>query len=53
MTGGGIKFSPIGKGVGGRERLTGEEVVVLLKRAKVVCILYVSREEIKMCMTLI
>jgi len=31
----GIKFTPIGKGVNGRDRLTGEEVVELLKRAKV------------------
>mmetsp|Transcript_5943 Transcript_5943/g.12604 ORF Transcript_5943/g.12604 Transcript_5943/m.12604 type:complete len:524 (-) Transcript_5943:616-2187(-) len=34
-TGGGIRFCPIGKGPGGRERLTGEEVVELLKTAKV------------------
>lgn len=41
--GGGIRFSPIGKGVGGRERLSGEEVVALLKRAKVVSLLYCWR----------
>ncbi len=34
--GSGIKFTPIGKGVNGRDRLTGEEVVAFLKRAKVV-----------------
>jgi len=38
VTGGGITFSPIGKGRGGRERLTGEEVVALLKRSKVVSV---------------
>eukprot|EP00574_Skeletonema_japonicum_P000216 CAMPEP_0201741210 /NCGR_PEP_ID=MMETSP0593-20130828/46697_1 /ASSEMBLY_ACC=CAM_ASM_000672 /TAXON_ID=267983 /ORGANISM="Skeletonema japonicum, Strain CCMP2506" /LENGTH=526 /DNA_ID=CAMNT_0048235539 /DNA_START=1 /DNA_END=1581 /DNA_ORIENTATION=- len=32
---GGIRFRPIGKGLGGRERMTGEEVVELLKTAKV------------------
>jgi hypothetical protein len=31
-----IRFTPIGKGVGGRERMTGEEVVDLLRRSKVV-----------------
>ncbi|KAL7438273.1 hypothetical protein ACHAXM_006140 [Skeletonema potamos] len=36
VTGGGIRFCPIGKGPGGRERMTGEEVVELLKTAKVV-----------------
>ena len=36
VTGGGIRFCPIGKGPGGRERMTGEEVVELLKIAKVV-----------------
>jgi len=35
VSGGGITFSPIGKGEGGRERMTGEEVVALLKRSKV------------------
>ncbi|KAL7537427.1 hypothetical protein ACHAXR_007818 [Thalassiosira sp. AJA248-18] len=35
VSGGGIKFNPIGKGAGGRERMTGEEVVALLKRSKV------------------
>lgn len=35
VCGGGIKFNPIGKGEGGRERMTGEEVVALLKRSKV------------------
>lgn len=34
-SGGGIRFCPIGKGLGGRERMTGEEVVELLKTAKV------------------
>ncbi len=38
---GGIRFRPIGKGLGGRERMTGEEVVELLKTAKVVSLLYV------------
>ena len=33
---GSIRFTPIGKGVGGRERMTGEEVVDLLRRSKVV-----------------
>ena len=33
---GSIQFNPIGKGMGGRERMTGEEVVALLKRSKVV-----------------
>ena len=46
VVGGGLKFNPIGKGVGGRERMTEEEVVALLKRSKVVRIilslLYVS-----------
>lgn len=32
---GGITFTPIGKGPGGRERMTGEEVAALLRRAKV------------------
>ena len=36
VSGGGIRFCPIGKGPGGRERMTGEEVVGLLKKAKVV-----------------
>ncbi len=31
-----IRFTPIGKGVGGRERMMGEEVVDLLRRSKVV-----------------
>lgn len=35
-SGGGVSFHPIGKGHGGRERLTGEEVVALLRRSKVV-----------------
>ncbi|EJK63798.1 hypothetical protein THAOC_15527 [Thalassiosira oceanica] len=35
IRGGGLRFSPIGKGEGGRERLSGEEVVALLRRAKV------------------
>ena len=39
-TGGGIRFCPIGKGPGGRERMTGEEVVELLKTAKVVSVCY-------------
>ncbi|KAL7500189.1 hypothetical protein ACHAWT_008285 [Skeletonema menzelii] len=34
-SGGGIRFCPIGKGPGGQERMTGEEVVELLKTAKV------------------
>ena len=34
--GGGMRFNPIGKGAGGRERLTGDEVVALLRRSKVV-----------------
>lgn len=38
VSGGGIRFCPIGKGPGGRERMTGEEVVGLLKKAKVVSI---------------
>lgn len=38
VVGGGLKFNPIGKGVGGRERMTEEEVVALLKRSKVVSI---------------
>lgn len=33
---GSTRFTPIGKGVGGRERMTGEEVVDLLRRSKVV-----------------
>jgi hypothetical protein len=37
---GGIRFCPIGKGLGGRQRMTGEEVVGLLKKAKVVSSLY-------------
>ncbi len=36
VSGGGIRFCPIGKGPGRRERMTGEEVVGLLKKAKVV-----------------
>ena len=36
ISGGGIRFCPIGKGPGGRERMSGEEVVELLKTAKVV-----------------
>lgn len=31
-----VKFHPIGGGEGGKERLSGEEVIALLKRAKVV-----------------
>ena len=31
-----IQFAPIGKGFGGQERMTGEEVVDLLRRSKVV-----------------
>lgn len=34
--GGSIRFTPIGKGIDGRERMTGEEVVALLRRSKVV-----------------
>jgi hypothetical protein len=41
-SGGGIRFCPIGKGPGGRERMTGEEVVQLLKTAKVVSLSYSS-----------
>jgi len=36
VVGGGLKFHPIGKGHGGRERMTEKEVVALLKRSKVV-----------------
>jgi len=36
VVGGGLKFHPIGKGTGGRERMTEKEVVTLLKRSKVV-----------------
>ena len=36
VVGGGLKFAPIGKGHGGRERMTEKEVVDLLKRSKVV-----------------
>jgi hypothetical protein len=31
-----LRFHPIGKGEGGRERISGDEVVALLRRAKVV-----------------
>ena len=36
VVGGGLRFHPIGKGHGGRERMTEKEVVALLKRSKVV-----------------
>jgi len=36
VVGGGLTFHPIGKGTGGRERMTEKEVVALLKRSKVV-----------------
>ncbi len=39
VSGGGIRFAPIGKGEGGRDRMTGEEVVELLKTAKVVSLI--------------
>lgn len=35
-----IHFHPIGGGEGGKERISGEEVVALLKRAKVVSAIY-------------
>ena len=38
--GNGIQFSPIGIDAGGRERMTREEVVALLKRSKVVSVIY-------------
>lgn len=43
-----IQFHPIGKGVGGQERLSGDEVVALLRRAKVVshskfCCVHISK----------